>query len=180
MRKALNGNMSDTIMFLLAGTLVISAATNAELAWSQLEEDSSVIVTFGADEWMVPVNFTSGNITSARVDADFHSLILSLATDPLHENELVLALPRNLIDARLDESDSEFIVVADDRSIPYDEIQTSDSSRQIRIVLPPGVSEVEIVGTQVVPEFPGIVFMCVVIFLATAVLYHRKRSLVLD
>ena len=142
---------------LLAKFAIIASVTflTALFAAPVQAQQSSAVVNYGDEEWTIDYSF-SGNITSVRIDPDFNSLVFSITTNQDSNQELTLELPRDLIDARINDIDSEFLVVASGQDIQYSETQSTDSMRQIRINIPDGATEFEVVGTRVMPEFPPI------------------------
>ena len=113
-------------------------------------QEQSLVARYGDDQWTIDYDF-AGNITSVRVDPEFNSLVFTIATSS--EQDLVLNLPRSLVDARANEIDSEFLVVAGGQPLQYAETQNTETMRQIRVTIPPATTELEIVGTRVAPEF---------------------------
>ena len=85
------------------------------------------------------------------MDPEFNSLVFTIATSS--EQDLVLNLPRSLVDARTNEIDSEFLVVPVGQTLQYAETQNTETMQQIRVAIPPATTELEIVGTRVAPEF---------------------------
>jgi hypothetical protein len=88
-----------------------------------------------------------------------------------------LVLPRELIDAKTDGDDDQFIVLVDDDESDYFEKPSTDTERDIVIQLPAGAEEIEIVGTQVVPEFP-VAVMAVMSILVGATIAVRRFNFV--
>lgn len=113
-------------------------------------QKQSLVARYADNQWTIDYDF-AGNITSARIDPDFNSLVFRLSTSSQHD--LVLNLPRSLVDAQANNTDSEFLVVADGQPLQYKETQKTDSMRQISMTIPAATTELEIVGTHVAPEF---------------------------
>jgi len=88
-----------------------------------------------------------GEIFGFEIDQKISSLIILM--DQRARGELVITLPRNLIDAKIGFDDIDFeIVVSGLRLISYDETATS-SDRTITIPLRRGIDEIVITGTHV-------------------------------
>jgi hypothetical protein len=114
----------------------------------------SVMVRYEDVSFNVSAHLSNGNIKSITVDEDFSSILIDVETGNQDAGELVISLPRALIDAKNESADDKFIVVAGNNEVDYEETTNSESERELMIAVPPGTTRIEIVGTQVVPEFP--------------------------
>jgi hypothetical protein len=101
---------------------------------------------------------------------------LYLETDATEDGELLVTLPRALIDAKSNGADDEFIVLVDGDEADYEEHHKSGTERALLIQVPAGTGDVEIVGTQVVPEFPLAIMAVMGAIVATAVAVTRFRN----
>jgi len=91
-------------------------------------------------------------ILSAQLDLDFISLILEVEVTG-SPGILEITIDRNFFDATFQGADDVFIVIADGDEPDSEEIATTTQSRTLRIELPAGTEEVEIIGTEfVMPE----------------------------
>ena len=88
-----------------------------------------------------------GEVLGFEIDSKTASLIIFL--DGRARGELIITLPRNLIDAKIDLNDSDFEILVNNLSlISYDEIKTS-SDRTVTIPIRRGTDEIIITGTHV-------------------------------
>ena len=107
------------------------------------------------------------------VDSDIFALIVILETDD--DGAITLELPRESIDAKImDDLDDKFIILIDGVEVPYREISTNADSRTITIEFEEGDSDIEIIGTFVVPEFGSIVMIILVIGIVSTILLSAK------
>lgn len=107
-----------------------------------------------------------GMLTGIQVFPDVGSILITMETNLEEGSELRIVLPRALIDATEQGNDSQFLVIVDGEDTEYEETRATDTAREILIPLPEGTSEVEIFGTQVVPEFPVAFGIMSIIFAA--------------
>ena len=118
----------------------------------------TVSVKYQDATFNVDASLTNGSVERITVDEDFTSIVLNVETAIDQEGVLTITLPRALIDARqgnsTNDSDDKFIVVAGTTEVDYEETANSESERVLSIAIPAGTERIEIVGTQVVPEFP--------------------------
>jgi len=107
------------------------------------------------------------------VDSEIFALIVILETDD--DGAITLKLPRESIDAKImDNQDDDFIILIDGIEVPYREISTNTDSRKITIEFEEGDSDIEIIGTFVVPEFGNIVMIILVIGIVSTILLSKK------
>jgi len=107
------------------------------------------------------------------VDPQTFALIVILETDD--NGCIILKLPRESIDAKKsDNVDDKFIILIDGVEVPYREVSTNTDSRTITIEFEEGDSDIEIIGTFVVPEFGSIVMIILVIGIVSTILLSAK------
>ena len=73
--------------------------------------------------------------------------------------------------------DDRFIVFIDGTEVQYQESTTKPESRLITINFQEGNSEIEIVGTYVVPEFGTVVIFVLALAIISTTILVRKNSL---
>ena len=91
-----------------------------------------------------------GNFLSpeAKVDRDTSSLIFS--TRCTIETKVKLNIPRELIDAKSNGDDDPFFILLDDAEINFEELPSiKEEERVLRVIFPPNVKNMEIIGTQI-------------------------------
>jgi hypothetical protein len=128
---------------------------------------------------------TNGNITFYLVDEENLRLLLLLKTDEEIDGELEISLPRKLIDSKARGEDIDFSVLVDGEETSYEETESSDTERRLRIPIIHGSGSVEIQGTQlselevtIVPEFPvSAILLMTVPLLALICLWTRYNYL---
>lgn len=86
-----------------------------------------------------------------------------------------------MIDSRTDGQDDDFLVMVDGEETDFEETDTTSMARTLKIPVPAGAGEIEIIGTHVIPEFPT---FSVIIFatamsaiLATSLIVKRRSTL---
>ncbi len=107
------------------------------------------IFTVDLEETSIDVSFDAEGIEiiNADADLDFASLILEVEVSG-SPGILEIAFARNFFDATLADDDDEFIILGDGfDELDYEETNTTLESRTLRIEIPNGTEEVEIIGT---------------------------------
>jgi len=112
-------------------------------------------------------------IKNMVVDSEIFALIVILETSD--DGAITLKLPRESIDAKkIDTQDDTFIILIDGIEVPYREASTNADSRTITIEFEEGDSDIEIIGTFVVPEFGNIVMIILFIGIFSTILLSTR------
>jgi len=122
----------------------------------------------------VEYTIKGGTIKNMIVDSDIFALIVQI--DAIDEGAITLDLPREFIGAeKQDGKDDTFIVLIDGIEVAYQESVVLADSRIITINFEQGDSDIEIIGTYVIPEFGTIVMMILVVGIMSIVLITRNK-----
>jgi hypothetical protein len=137
--------------------------------------EASIPVSHDGKTFDVTASLSNGNVKSINVDPDFVSILLAVETGNMDDGELVIEVPRALLDSRSNGVDDYFVVLVDGEEVEYEERNTTDNARELVIPVFAGSGEVEILGTEVVPEFPfAIIVMGAVAAMTVAAGRFRK------
>jgi len=131
-------------------------------------------IEIGNTGTMIGYTITGGSVISIIEDFESHSLIVSISTTS--DGELVITLPRNVIDAKTGDSDDTFFVLIDGEEAEFDETTTS-TDRTLTIPFPDGSEEIEIIGTFVIPEFGTIAALILAIAIISIIAVSSKTKL---
>lgn len=152
---------------------------SGEELFQELLEERSVVVEHEGHEVEIPYILTNGEILNTEIDPNFTSLILNIETTGT-DGELTITLPRELIDSQLDGVDEEYLVLVDGDESAFQEACTTGAARTLTMEIPAGIVEIEIIGTEVIPEFPlsvGLIMALVVaIMLGASIRQKTSRS----
>jgi len=113
---------------------------------STIETISSIKVVY--TNFVVNYKIMGGKIASVIPDEEANSLRISLTST--YDGKLTITLPRELIDAKVYGQDDNFFVLIDGGEVQYEEEITS-SYRTLNMAFPQGTSEIEIIGTAILP-----------------------------
>ncbi|MFB5630309.1 MAG: PEFG-CTERM sorting domain-containing protein [Nitrosopumilaceae archaeon] len=132
------------------------------------EVDAGSYGTFDID-----YTIRGATIKDMIVDSDIFALIAII--DTVDDGAITLKLPRESIDAKKSNNqDDTFIILIDGVEVPYKEITTNSEFRTITIEFEEGDSDIEIIGTFVVPEFGNIVIIILVVGIISTILFSTK------
>jgi len=122
----------------------------------------------------VKYTIKGGTVKNMIVDSEIFAIIVQI--DATDEGTIILDLPREFIGAEKQNSkDDTFIILIDGIEVAYQETVVQSDSRVITINFEQGDSDIEIIGTYVVPEFGTIVMMILVIGIITTIVISRNK-----
>lgn len=137
----------------------------------------TIRVEFEGNVFNVKASLSNGSVQSIEVDPDFTSIIVFVRTSATDDGELEITLPRDLIDARINGDDDDFIVLVDGDEADFEETDTTATSRTLVIPVPAGAEEVEIIGTFVVPEFGILAALALAVAVGAIIAVSRKNQI---
>lgn len=133
------------------------------------EVDAGSYGTFDVD-----YTIRGGNVTDMLVDTDNLSLIVII--DSVSDGSITVELPRNSIDAKKsDKNDDTFLVFIDGAEVRPEETSTTQITRILKIDFEEGDSDIEIIGTFVVPEFGNIAILILFVAIISAIFVSSKK-----
>jgi predicted secreted protein with PEFG-CTERM motif len=122
----------------------------------------------------ISYSIRGGSIQSISVDPEIFGLRINI--DAITDGTIILDLPREYIDAeKQDGKDEVYIILIDSLQTPYDEKTTYSEIRTLSINFEQGDSEIQIIGTRVIPEFGTIGMVVLTIGIITSILLTRNR-----
>ena len=122
----------------------------------------------------VNYGITNATVSDMSIDTQGTSIIISLQTTS--DGSMTITLPRTLIDAKAGTSDDQFFILEDGAEIDFQETKTS-TDRTISLSFPDGTESIEIIGTQVLPEFPASLAIVFVVAVSAIVLISARTRL---
>lgn len=109
-------------------------------------------VTLEIGSQSTEINYQVTDMTVNGVKAVDDGLLFSVSA-PEQQGVLVVVLDRDIIDSTMDGADVNYIVTSDQYPIfDFTESDTTDTSRTLRIPVPVGTDEIEIIGTMITNE----------------------------
>ena len=122
----------------------------------------------------VEYTIRGGTVENMIVDSDIFALIVII--DSEDDGNITVDLPRDSIDAKKSNgSDDTYIILIDGIEVPYEEISQNSKQRTIKIDFEEGDSDIEIIGTFVVPEFGTIAILVLAIMIVSVIVLSRNR-----
>jgi predicted secreted protein with PEFG-CTERM motif len=115
-----------------------------------------------------------GTVKNMVIDEESFALIVQI--ESADEGSITLELPREFIGAeKQDGKDDIFIIRIDAIEVDYNESVVHTESRTITINFEQGDSDIEIIGTYVIPEFGTIVMTVLIVGIMITILATRNK-----
>ena len=127
----------------------------------------------------VPYTINGGTVKNIIVDPAILGLIVTIQAD--NDGSITLDLGRAWIDAKTGPDgksgdDDKYIIYIDGLEVPYQESSVRPESRLITIQFQEGDSDIEIIGTFVVPEFGPIAILILVVAVSSVLVLSKKNA----
>jgi predicted secreted protein with PEFG-CTERM motif len=125
----------------------------------------------------VKYSITNGKVLGIKADIQSKSLIVSIQTTG--DGVLTVTLPRALINATLPngQDDKYYVLVDNQEEDGFQETSTTTTDRTLSIPFTDGTEEIEIIGTQIIPEFGPIAALVLAIAIVSIIAVSAKTGL---
>ena len=122
----------------------------------------------------VKYSINGGTVESIDIDAENLGLLVKINSSD--DGKIILELPRESIDAeKQNGKDEKFIILINGAQTTYEEIQSDPTVRIIGINFEKEDSEIQIIGTYVIPEFGTIVMIVLTIGILASILLTKNK-----
>ena len=128
-------------------------------------------VTISGSKNLIGYDIMGGTMLGVTPDRDHKTLTVSI--DAAEDGSIILTIPRKVLDATQDGGAADFIVLIDRESADFEEKITS-THRTLTIPFPAGASEIEIIGTFIIPEFGTLAVMILALAVITIIAVSAK------
>ncbi len=130
-------------------------------------------------DFLVNYSIRGGKVISIVPSLPDKSLIITIETT--NDGELTVTLPRGLIDAKLGPDgmsgeDDSFFVLVDGAEVDFEETTTSED-RTLTIQFEDGTTEIEIIGTFVIPEFGAMAAIILAVAIVSIIAVSARTRL---
>lgn len=123
-------------------------------------------------DFSISYSITNGKVIGIQADTKFKSLIASVQTTG--GGVLTVTLPRSLIDSKSHDKDSPYLVYAEGEEAEFQETSTTLTDRTLSIPFGDGTHDIQIIGTQVIPEFGPIAALILAIGFTSIIIVTSK------
>jgi predicted secreted protein with PEFG-CTERM motif len=156
----------------------VTAQTTFTFASSITPVSNYFIAKDPSSQQTFSVNYTisGGMVKDMTIDPQSISLIVSL--NSTSDGTITLQIPRSLIDAKTSNGqDDSFIVLIDGAEVKPSGEETNNIFRTLTIQFLQGDQDIEIIGTQIVPEFGTIAALVFAIAIISIIAVSAKTGL---
>ena len=124
----------------------------------------------------VNYTITGGSVNSMTIDAQSISLIVSI--NSTSDGSITLQIPRTLVDAKTSSGqDDSFIILIDGAEVKPQSESANGEYRTLTIPFLQGDQDIEIIGTQIIPEFGPIAALVLAIAIISIIAVSAKTGL---
>jgi len=156
------GNVAETLFDYTPESNIIETTKNFQL-------DAGNSGTFD-------VKYTIRGGTVENIEIEPENLGLLVKINALDNGKIILELPREFINAeKQNGNDEKFIILVNDVQTTYDQIRSESTIRTVGINFEKGNSEIQIIGTYVIPEFGTIVMIILTIGILASILLTKNK-----
>jgi predicted secreted protein with PEFG-CTERM motif len=141
---------------------------------SQIIETTIPVDAGDSGTFDVKYTIRGGTVESIEIEPENLGLLVKI--NSLGDGKIILELPREFIDAeKQNGNDEKFIILINDVQTRYDQIRSESTVRTVGINFEKGDSEIQIIGTYVIPEFGTIVMIILTIGILASVLLTKNK-----
>jgi predicted secreted protein with PEFG-CTERM motif len=156
----------------------VTAQTTFAFASSSTPTSSYFTVKDLTSQQTFIVNYTisGGTVNDMNIDPQSISLIISL--NSTRDGSVTLQIPRSLVDAKTSNGgDDSFIILIDGAEVKPQYEESHNDFRVLTIQFLQGDKDIEIIGTQIVPEFGPIAALVLAIAIISIIAVSAKTGL---
>ncbi|MGQ0637989.1 MAG: PEFG-CTERM sorting domain-containing protein, partial [Nitrososphaerota archaeon] len=128
----------------------------------------------GNSGYCIPYTVSGATVVGGTLNTGTKSLIVKIMTES--QGEITLDIPRSVLDSKSGGRDDSFFVLVDEEETDYDE-NTTPTTRSVTIQFLAGAEEIEIIGTQIVPEFGPIAALVLAVAIISIIAVSAKTRL---
>ena len=168
------------------GTYLVRAAYSGNIAETNFEfepAETGVTTTdffevdagsFGTFD--VPYTINGGTIKNIQVEPKILGLVVTIETE--RDGVITLKLPRSFIDAKnMAGADERYLIFIDGSEITFEETASTNDHRTVKFAFEKGDTQIDIIGTFVIPEFGSYIILTLVVSLLTLIIIQQKSKL---
>jgi len=156
----------------------VTAQTTFTFASSIIPISNYFIVKDPTSQQTFSVNYTISGATVKDMTIDTQSISLIVSLNSTSDGTVVLQIPRSLIDAKTSTGqDDAFIILIDGAEVKPQGEEANNNFRTQTIQFLQGDKDIEIIGTQIVPEFGPIAALVLAIAIISIIAVSAKTGL---
>ncbi len=131
--------------------------------------------TIGNALYCIDYSIDGGTASGATLSTSSKSLTVNIQAD--NDGQITLNIPRSVLDSKTGQQDDGFLVLVNDEEQDNFVDTPSADTRALTILFQAGSEKIEIIGTQVVPEFGPIAALVLAIAIISIIAVSAKTGL---
>ena len=153
--------------FLILPFLIFTTPIFGQTSSDELSNSSNYVLEI--DEHVYSISYAvNADIVAMEIDPESKSLLIGL--ENTFDSQFFIGLENELINA----PNNEFLILVDGEEVDYEITSDSDSST-FEFFVPVGSEEVEIIGTNVIPEFPVSVIFGFAVMISVIMIFAKVK-----
>jgi predicted secreted protein with PEFG-CTERM motif len=134
-----------------------------------------ISATVGSELYCIDYSIDGGTVSAATLNTASKTLAVQMQAD--NDGQITLNIPRSVLDAKSGTTDSVFAVLIDGEQVQQFTDSSTNDTRNITIPFQAGSEKIEIIGTQIVPEFGPIAALVLAIAIVSIIAVSAKTGL---
>jgi predicted secreted protein with PEFG-CTERM motif len=131
--------------------------------------------TVGSELYCIDYSIDGGTVSGVTLNTASKTLAVQMQADS--DGQITLNIPRSVLDAKSGTTDSVFVVMIDGEQVQQFTESSTNDTRNITIPFQAGSEKIEIIGTQIIPEFGPIAALVLAIAIVSIIAVSAKTGL---
>jgi len=131
--------------------------------------------TIGSELYCINYSIDGGTVSGVTLNTASKTFMVTIQAD--NDGQITLNIPRLVLDAKSGTTDSVFAVLIDGEQVQQFTDSSTTDTRNITIPFQAGSEKIEIIGTQIVPEFGPIAALVLAIAIVSIIAVSAKTGL---
>jgi predicted secreted protein with PEFG-CTERM motif len=131
--------------------------------------------TIGNEMYCIDYTINGGTVSGATLNTASKTLVVNIQAN--NDGQITLNIPRSVLDAKSGTGDSVFAVLIDGEQVQQFTDSPTTDTRTVTIPFQMASEKIEIIGTQIVPEFGPIAALVLAIAIVSIIAVSAKTGL---
>ncbi len=138
-------------------------------------DPTQLAATLNDEVYCIPYSINGGTVLSGTLSVASKTLTVNIQAND--DGQITLNIPRSVLDSKNGNNDQNFVVLVDGEEKDTSTEITAPDTRTITVPFTIGTEQIEIVGTQIVPEFGPIAMLVLAIAIISIIAVSAKTGL---
>ncbi len=138
-------------------------------------DPNQLAATLNDEVYCIPYSINGGTVLSGTLNVASKTLTVNIQAND--DGQITLNIPRSVLDSKNGNNDQSFVVLVDGEEKDTDTETTTSDTRTVIIPFTAGTGQIEIIGTQIVPEFGSIAALVLAIAIISIIAVSAKTGL---